>query len=199
MAYDRVLATEEDWLLSLKSRRVLWIIPIIAILYFGWLLFLLSTSNPPVLEVSTWALIGTVLFLALLVFEAALLVRTQVRPIVHPGTAATYDDDLGEAAAYEVPPPKGVAREDQDVVEWPPDRGQGGLYTTHHVRVSDDLVLEKRTFAVRPCAFCEHRESCFENDRFYERMGLPAGVELDREEFLDYHGCTYGMEPEETL
>lgn len=200
MAYERALEPGERWLVDLRRRRLLWLLPLVAVAYFLWLLVVLSNAEPPVFPTSTWILLGTVLYVVIIAFEALLLVRTATRPVVYPGERVGRG---GSGQAMEqrrrVPPPKGRGAGERGTVQWPKEKEQGGFYVTHHIRVGDDLVLAKRTFAVRPCAFCQYRGSCFEGEHFYARMDLPDDVTLERDEFLQMHGCTYGMEREETL
>lgn len=198
MAYERALESGERWLLDLRDRRILWVLPLIALAYFVWLLVVISSTNPPVFPVSTWVLLGTVIFIVIIAFEALLLVKTRTAPVAYP--SQTRQDVQAEPEHLRpVPPPKGHTRADRDVVTWPPKKDQGGFYVTHHVQVGDDLVLAKRTFAVRPCAFCEFRESCFEGEHFYDRMDLGDDAVLDRDEFLQMEGCTHGLDHEDTI
>lgn len=143
MAYERVLSPGERWLLELRDRKILWVIPILALAYFVWILIVLSSADPPVFPTSTWVLLGGVIFVVMIAFEALLLVKTRTRPVVYPGSRPAAEEDVDEHGR--VPPPKGQVRQDYETATWPPEEeGDEALYVSHYIVIDDDLVLKFR-------------------------------------------------------
>lgn len=131
MAYERELEGGHDWFLELRDRRILWIIPIAAVLYMVWLLFVLSTASPPVFPTQTWILLGTGIFVVMIVFLALLLVRTHQQPVVYP--RHEFPD---EGAPRQVTEP--------DVVTWPREEDEDALYVSHHIEIDRETTLKFR-------------------------------------------------------
>lgn len=143
----------------------LWLIPVVATLYFVWVLMVgLGNVRTPTVDIGTWVLLGLVIFGVLFVLELLLLVRRKEKdgaPAVEPADAgSTIPAYLppGEAAAngsaFAPPPP----RERADA-EWiatsemyrglrvlevsmpPKSRNKGGVYAKSYVAVGPDAVV----------------------------------------------------------
>lgn len=131
MAYERELEGDREWFLELRDRRILWIIPIVALLYMVWLLFVLSTASPPVFPTDTWIFIGTAVFVVMIVFLSLLLVRTHQQPVVYPRHEFPEEGEPRQTA-------------EPDVVTWPREEDEDALYVSHHIEVDRETTLKFR-------------------------------------------------------
>lgn len=136
MAYNEVVGPEDEWLVELSDRRILWIIPLLAVVYLGWLVYLMSIAEAPVFPTRTWVLLGSAIFVVMIAFLALLLVKTRARPVVYP--SQRFEEEQVDASLA-------GTEQGHRVATWPPEEeDEEGLYVSHHIQVGDDLVLKFR-------------------------------------------------------
>lgn len=146
--------TDGRYVLGWRS-WTLWFIPVLATLYFVWILLVaLGTVKTPSVDLRTWAIAGMVLFGILLLLEILLLLRRKgpeeaapvaepaadetVIPYAQPGVRAGADKLEAEIVAT------GEQWKGLRVLEVsipPKSRNKGGVYAKSYVQVAPELVL----------------------------------------------------------